>query len=165
MNILWRGESIINLNRNTPSAFTKFRPNAEAIHSLFVAPTESGIIQFVRYFFVGGVSFLVDFTTLWLLKDGLGFHYLGATAIAFIAGLSVNYLISIKWVFGKRNINNRFFEFIIFAVIGVVGLILTELGMWALTGGLGVHYLLSKVLTTVIVYIWNFGIRKILLFK
>jgi putative flippase GtrA len=55
-------------------------------------------------------------------------------------------------------------QFGVFALVGLVGLGLNELIMWALTDGAGLHYMLSKVGATVVIYLWNFFIRKMLLF-
>ena len=49
--------------------------------------------------------------------------------------------------------------------VGIVGLGLTELLMWLLTGKAGIHYLVAKVITTVIVFVWNFSAKKLILFR
>jgi putative flippase GtrA len=48
---------------------------------------------------------------------------------------------------------------------GVVGLGFNDLFMWIFTDRCGIYYLLSKVITTAIVYFWNFFARKYILFK
>ena len=60
---------------------------------------------------------------------------------------------------------NRAAEAGVFALIGISGLGLTELLMWLLAGKAGLHYLVSKIVTTVIVFFWNFAAKKILLFR
>jgi putative flippase GtrA len=55
-------------------------------------------------------------------------------------------------------------EFTAFTVIGVVGLGLTELLMYTGVDILGLHYLPTKLITVVIVFAWNFGMRRMLLF-
>jgi putative flippase GtrA len=56
-------------------------------------------------------------------------------------------------------------EFAVFAAIGLAGLGMSELMMWGLVSGLGVAVLVAKVLVTGVVFIWNFGVRKLLLFR
>ncbi len=90
-------------------------------NKLFVEKTDNTFIQLFRYTFVGGAAFIVDFGSLYLLTDFAGFHYLHSAAIAFILGLIVNYILSILWVFKSRVVNKRIIEFIIFAMIGIVG--------------------------------------------
>ena len=131
---------------------------------LFKEKTDNTIIQFFRYCFVGGLAFLVDYGLLYLLSDKFRLHYLLSASIAFIAGLVVNYLISTFWVFSESKYEDKRKEFAIFAFIGVIGLGLTEGLMWLFTDLVGLHYLLSKLITAALVLLWNFFARKVILF-
>jgi putative flippase GtrA len=92
-----------------------------------------------------------------------------AAACGFIAGLIFNYILSIAFVFKKINENVRKHKvrsFIIFTIIGVAGLGLTEFLMYAGISVFGQRlYLAVKVGTAGIVLIWNYGARKLLIFK
>jgi putative flippase GtrA len=122
-------------------------------------------IQFLRYVAVGGAAFVVDFTMLILLTELAGVHYLLSAGLAFCAGLLVNYALSIAWVFSSRMLRDRRAEFVIFALVGIAGLGLTELILLTGTEGLGLDYRLSKIVAVGVVLIWNFGARKFLLFR
>jgi len=128
-------------------------------------PTSSTRIQFFRYVFVGGTAFIVDFLSLFILTDYFGIYYIISAALAFILGLVTNYLLSIRWVFNQRNINNKTIEFTLFAVIGIIGLVLNELFIWFFTSELGFYYMISKIITAIIILFWNFFARKITLFQ
>ena len=121
--------------------------------------------QLFRYAVVGGISFVVDYGSLWLLTEKAGLPYLWSAAIAFILGLICNYLLSTAWVFGESKLKNEWAEFAAFAIIGVIGLGLNELIMYACTDGLSFHYMLSKIVSTGIVFFWNFLARRFLVFK
>lgn len=121
--------------------------------------------QLLRYGVVGGIAFLVDYGSLWALTEWVGLHYMLSAAIAFVLGLACNYVLSTLWVFGESRIRNPWAEFLAFAVIGVVGLGLNELIMYLCQGVLGIHYMLGKIISTVIVFFWNFLARRFLLFK
>ncbi len=123
-----------------------------------------GWMQLLRYFVVGGVAFAVDFGLLWLLT-ACGVHYLISAAIAFCAGLTVNYALSVSWVFETRAMESRVAEFVFFAVIGVLGLGLNEVVMWTVAEVLGGHYLVAKAVSAAVVFFWNFTARKYLLFN
>lgn len=123
------------------------------------------LVQLLRYLISGGVAFVVDASLLYLLTEWGGFHYLLSTVISYSVGLVITYLFSILWVFDARDVNNRALEFSIFTLIGVMGLGLTSLLMWLFTSKLGLFYLFSKMVVTVIVFIWNFIAKKILLFR
>lgn len=135
------------------------------IQYVFKEKTNNTFLQLFRYTFVGGFAFLVDFGTLFSLTEFLKIHYLVSAGIAFIFGLIVNYFLSVKWVFNNRVMDNRLLEFLLFTLIGFVGLLLNELFLWILTDIFLIYYLLSKIVTTAIVYFWNFFLRKLLLFN
>ncbi len=127
-------------------------------------PTGNILIQLLRYFVSGGVAFVVDFSLLYILTEFVGLHYRLSTVIAFTVGLLITYLFSILWVFDSRRFKNAKLEITIFAFIGVVGLLLTSFFMWFFTDKFNVHYMLSKVFTTIIVFLWNFIMKKLTLF-
>lgn len=132
--------------------------------NLFFGKTDNTLLQLFRYTFVGGFAFVVDFGLLFVLTEYAGFLYLVSAAVAFVAGLLVNYALSKLWVFSRTNYSNRLVEFLLFALVGIIGLGLTEVFMWCFTTLLGLYYILSKVITTAIVYLWNFFGRKYLIF-
>lgn len=132
---------------------------------LFKRSTDKTWIQFLRYIFVGGVAFLMDFGSLYILTDFFVIYYLISAAIAFILGLMTNYFLSISWVFNRRTFDNKPFEFGVFAIIGIIGLILNEVFIWFFTAELGFYYLISKILSAIIILFWNFFARKFTLFR
>lgn len=130
------------------------------------------LYEFLRYLIVGGSAFLVDFGVLILFNNILpglsGYRLYIATALGFIAGLIFNYIFSILIVFKaarQSNIGRSLGAFLIFTLIGLVGLGLTELGMYAGTALLLINYMLVKVVVTAIVLLWNYLGRKIFIFK
>jgi len=135
------------------------------LNKLFVKKTNNTLIQLFRYTFVGGIAFVVDFVSLYLLTEFAGLHYLYSAAIAFILGLIINYILSILWVFNSRTVNKKIVEIIIFAVIGIIGLGLNEMMIWFFTEQLTIYYLYSKLISTIIVYFWNFLARKYILYN
>ena len=132
--------------------------------NIFRGKTDNTLLQLFRYTFVGGFAFIVDFGLLYLLTEYANCHYLASAAIAFIAGLVVNYVLSKLWVFDKSSYTSRMAEFLMFALIGVIGLGFTELLMWLFTDIIGAYYIVSKILTTALVYFWNFFARKFFIF-
>ena len=122
-------------------------------------------LQVLRYGIVGGIAFVVDFTVLVVLTDGTGLHYLLSAAVAFGFGVMTNYILSIAWVFNNRSLADKRVEFIIFAVIGVFGLGLTEAILYIGTGLISLDYRISKIIAVGAVFFWNFGVRKAVLFS
>ena len=132
---------------------------------LFYGTTDKLLVQFVRYFFVGGFAFVVDFGLLYILTEYAGLHYLLSATLSFIAGLLVNYIISCIWVFGNSKFKSRIVEFLFFAAIGVVGLGLNDFFIWLFTDCIGTHYMFSKIVAAALVYLWNFFARFYLVFR
>ncbi len=114
----------------------------------------------VKYFAVALIGYLVDFGSLMLCKEVFGLHYLVSASVGFVLGLIVVYVLSGRYVFGESKIASKSKEFLLFTGIGLVGLGILNLLMWAMTGGLGINYLASKIMATVVVYTWNFLARR-----
>jgi putative flippase GtrA len=117
-------------------------------------------IQFARYFGVALVGYVFDFGTMILLHELLHIHYLIAATCGFIIGLIVVYFLSNKYVFGESKIKSKSAEFGLFALIGLVGLGILNVLMWVFTDYFLVNYIISKIIATMFVYIWNFFARR-----
>ena len=135
------------------------------ISKIIIKKTNNGFIQFVRYGLVSVIALAVDFGGMVLLVELLSIHYLVAATVSFISGLAVNYLLSRAWVFTERKYESRVKEFIIFTSIGIVGLLLNNSIMWLAVEKIGIYYIFSKIIATILVFFWNFGLRKMLVFK
>lgn len=119
----------------------------------------------MRYAVVAFVALFVDMSGLIFLKEIAGLNYLLAATLSFILGLTTNYVLSVYWVFHSSKLDNKRMEFFFFAIIGVIGLVLTDTLLWILTSKLGLYYILSKAIAVIMVYFWNFGMRKYYLFN
>jgi len=127
--------------------------------------TDSPAEQFIRYAVAGGAAYAVDFVVLASLTEFAGLHYLLATGAGFLSGLTLTYMLSVRWVFARRSLASKGLEFGVFAIVGFVGLLMTEVLMWLFTSVAGLYYLLSKMVTGLIVLVWNFSARRVLLFS
>ena len=137
--------------------------------------TESRLGEVVRFALTGGICFLVEFAALVLLKEGLGLDTLIATPIAFTLSVVVNYALCMRWVFrGARDGGAAAKAG--FAVTSVMGLVLNEGLMLLFRVILGedavlltllsypvTMYMLNKVLSTLLVMVWNYFTKKAVL--
>lgn len=120
--------------------------------------------QIIKFGFVGVLCFVIDYGVMVLLCEVAGVSYLISCGIAFCISVVVNYILSMRFVFEAKN-ENKSFEFVVFVVLSAIGLGLTELLMWVMVDKFSVHYMLSKIVVTGIVMVYNFITRKVLLEK
>jgi putative flippase GtrA len=138
---------------------------ARAVRGLLVGKSDALLTQLFRYTLVGGLAFLLDFSLLAVLVEWARLPVLLAATIAFVGGLLANYALSVRWIFARRRLRRPWLEFGLFAVIGVIGLGVNAATMFLFTTVLGVHYMIGKISSTVVVYLWNFIARKLALFS
>lgn len=127
-------------------------------------PSHKLRVQLVRSLVVSVIALVTDFSTLVALKEVVGLHYLAAATLSFILGVVVNYYLSIKWVFAKRKLDSRRREFIIFVIICAMGLVLNLAIIANLVQWLKFDYRIAKLVSTIVVFFWNFIARKKLLY-
>ena len=135
------------------------------VKKIFQNKTNNTLIQLFRYVFVGGFAFAADFTALFLLTEYLHIHYLVSATASFILGILINYYLSVAWVFEKHSTDSKKIEFVVFALVGIIGLLLNIFFIWYFTEIVNYHYLFSKIISTTLVFAWNFGVRKHFLFR
>lgn len=107
-------------------------------------------------------STLVDFGITFLLQRVLGFWYIMASVTGALTGGILNFTLAHYWVF-RPGTNRPPDKQDIVRYLGVwTGSLLLNTGLlYALTEGLGIYYLLSKLITVVAVGIgFNFFMQK-----
>jgi putative flippase GtrA len=124
----------------------------------------AGLRELALYGLASALALGVD-AALLLLLTRLGVNYLVASGAGFTSGIAVTYLLSIRLVFRHRPILDRRREFIGFLGVGLAGLALTQglMALWVemfrMTPGL------AKIPTAGIVFVFNFVVRRALLFR
>lgn len=116
--------------------------------------------QFAKFALVGLTSLAVDYVLLVTLVELFHIDVLVGTTIAFIASVVVNYLLSMKYVFERRDDLSRKREFTIFAVLSAIGLGLTDLFMFVGVAFLSIGYQAMKLISTFMVTWYNFFSRR-----
>lgn len=121
--------------------------------------TRERMLEIVRFCFVGGVSFLMDYSLLFMLTEFAGIYYLYSSAISFSITVVFNYWLCVIYVFkGAKKQTTR--QAMIFFGTGVIGLGLNQLCMWLFVAVAGLHYMLAKIFATAIVTIWNYITKR-----
>lgn len=123
------------------------------------------INQIIKFGIVGVLAFLIDYVLLFVLVEYLGMYYLISSAISFTVSVVFNYICSMKFVFARRDDISKKKEFVVFLILSIVGLLINQAMMWMMVDKLLIYYMISKIIVTGIVMIWNFISRKIFLEK
>lgn len=119
------------------------------------------LYQIIKFGFVGGTAFIIDAGLLFLLTEFCSLHYLVSGVISFTVSVIYNYILSIKWVFDAKQNTDKTKELAVFIGLSVIGLGINQIFMWILVDWIHIYYMLSKVIATFIVMVYNFVTRKI----
>lgn len=122
------------------------------------------LAEMIRYAFVSGLAFVVDFGAMYVGIHGLHLAVLWATTIGFLLGLVTNFITSTLWVFAKSS-RRRHVEMALFFAVGITGLALNNLIVWFCHEKLGIWAMVSKLISTAIVFFWNFLLRRYLIYS
>lgn len=118
----------------------------------------------IRYFAASALAFALDLATLSGLSRFAGVHYLLAAPVGFALGLALIYLLSVRWVFAERRVTNSRVEFVLFGLIGLVGMGINELVIYAGVEQFALTPEQAKIPSAALVFCFNFAARKLLLF-
>jgi putative flippase GtrA len=125
--------------------------------------------KFARYLGIGVIATLVDWTIFYLLIGYLGIFYLLALAMSYFSSTILNFFLNKRYTF--RNTYRRVHvQLALFVAVAVVGLGLNEAIMYTLAhlipGGMtDVALMASRVVATLIVFLWNFALNKRITFR
>ena len=123
------------------------------------------IEQMIKFGFVGFLCFFIDWGIMVFLTEVFGINPLISSTISFTVSVTVNYILSVTFVFETDKNANKGSQFVIFVLLSIVGLGVNELCMWLGTDLLGIHYMITKVGATAVVMVYNFITRKIFIEK
>ena len=87
------------------------------------------------------------------------------TAAGFTAGLIVNYIISVLFVYQFTRRAKSVWGIILFSALSVTGLLLNVLLMKVFYDYAGLNHWIAKVMVTFIVFIYNFSTKRLVIFR
>ena len=122
-------------------------------------------MKIIRYAAVGLTAAIVDFLIFAVFAKYLSLNYLAVGAVGFIVATTVNYFLSIRFVFesGVRFKVRK--EFAMVFMVSLVGLAVNQAVLYFGIEVLGLEMLLTKLCATGMVFFWNFGARSNFVFK
>ena len=125
--------------------------------------TENLFVQIFKFGIVGVIATLIDFAFLYVFKEFCHFNVVVANTLSFCISVIYNYIASVQWVFDVNEEKDKKKQFITFIVFSVIGLLINDGIVWLATDILKIHYMISKIIATAIVMVFNFITRKLFL--
>lgn len=124
---------------------------------------KNNLKQLFLYLCVGGIATLAEWGLFWLFGQ-VHLHYTLATVLAYTLSTLVNWAAGRLLVF-KTSTQPLLRELVQIYLTALAGLGLNLLLMLGLVGGLHLGEMLSKIIATVLVFAFNFLVRKKLIYK
>ena len=125
---------------------SQFRLDADFVH------------KFALYFIVGGVSALIDWALFAFILYGVGWHYLIAGTLSFVAATGINYFLSVHYVFERGKRSRRSAVMLVY-VASTIGILVNLSVLGGMIEFLGLHPMLAKIGGTGAALGWNFSAR------
>ncbi|MGI6702017.1 MAG: GtrA family protein [Christensenellales bacterium] len=147
---------------------------------------KQSVKEFIRFIICGGIATAVDFvifgTVIYLISpEVFGYSIIKSifadrsavmtksvligTAAGFTAGLIVNYIISVLFVYQFTRRAKSVWGIILFSALSVTGLLLNVLLMKVFYDYAGLNHWIAKVMVTFIVFIYNFSTKRLVIFR
>ena len=117
------------------------------------------------YLIVGGLATIVEWAAFWVFSTPLHIQYLVATAMAFVLSTFANWVFGRLLVFKDPGGQSLARELVSIYLASVVGLILNLIIMYIMVHFLSIHEMISKMTATVLVFAYNFLIRKLVIYR
>lgn len=132
---------------------------------------KGNIKQFISYFFVGGVAAVVEWIMFFLFANVMTLNYILSTVLAFIFSTTTNWILGRVFTFKnstsyKNNVGKEAFAVFLVSAIGLLFnmflmyIFVTVMGFDSVIGKTA-----SKIAATGIVFVWNFLIRKLVVYR
>jgi len=140
--------------------------------------------QILKFGVVGVVCFGIDYVVglaalnilLWLMgEEGFTAASVVASALGFVVSVIVNYILSFRFVFVRKENLDKRKEFVIFVILSLIGMGINSLIIWVFAEPVyrnvawmqrmdyNLIYTGAKVVATAVVMVYNFVTRKLFL--
>jgi len=120
--------------------------------------------ELLRYFCVSLLALGVDAGSLSFLVNHFGWNYIPSAIVCFLAGTLVAFSLSAAWVFEKKAYRRWHDGFLVFSIIGLLGLLVNVSVLWVAVEQFTASLMVAKAAASVMSFGLNFVLRKIVLF-
>lgn len=121
--------------------------------------------QLIIYFLVGSFATIIEWSAFYIFDFLWKWHYAVAFPAAFVMSTFANWCCGRYLLFKKGNPKGLWYELLFIYAVSTVGLTANILIMWILIDHMAVHDMIAKIIATGIVFLGNFAVRKIYIYK
>lgn len=118
--------------------------------------------QLILYGIIGSFSAFLDFLVYTALVS-MGLFYIHANCISVLVGIGSSFLLNRHYNFKVKDAVFR--RFLIFLIIGLAGLLLSNLILYGCIEWMGLDKQVSKLLSIILVALFQFVLNKYITFK
>ncbi|NCP71932.1 GtrA family protein [archaeon] len=117
-----------------------------------------------KYTIFSVIATLTDLLFLYVFTEFIGLFYLVSVKLSYFIGMIVAFFGNKQYTFKKTN-KRSYHQFIDFFIISVIDLCMNVILIKLLTEYLGVWYILSKIITVIIIFFGKYLLHKKIAFK
>jgi putative flippase GtrA len=121
-------------------------------------------MQIIKYFFVGGTAAAVDIGLFSIFAGYFGWPWIPVSIVTFTLATLTNYFLSIQFVFESGARHQKHIEIICVFAISFLALLINQLILYIAIERFGWQLVVSKIIATGSVFIWNYFARSRLIF-
>jgi len=127
--------------------------------------TNNNLKDLLGYLVVGGLATVVEWLIFWLFCEKLAVQYMIATSIAYIFSTFANWAFGRLLVFKTVRFHSVLKEIASIYLTSILGLLLNLLIMFVMVQLIGVTEMISKIAATILVFAYNYIVRKKLIYR
>ncbi len=121
--------------------------------------------RFFRYLASGGTAAATDLLLLYLLTDGVGFHYLFSAVLAFVAAFFVSFFLQKFWTFEDGAVEKVRAQAGLYLLVALGNLALNTLCIYIFVEWLHLWYMAAQFLASGLLAFATFFISRDIVFK
>ena len=122
------------------------------------------MMKIIKYFLVGSIAALADLILFYIYAKLLSYNYQLVAFFSFIIATFLNYILSIKYVFKSEIKHPKKIEITLIYLISGIAIIVNQISLYVLVEYIAVDLVFSKILATITTFLWNFIMRKNIVF-
>ncbi|MCA9332276.1 GtrA family protein [Candidatus Saccharibacteria bacterium] len=114
--------------------------------------------HFIRYLFVGGSTFIIDFSILYILHEHLYVKIAAATSIAYWVSITYNFLLNRYWTFDireKESLQKHITTYLLLLIFNYFFVVLFVSG-----ASHYINFIIAKAIAVAIQMTWTYYLYK-----